>query len=461
MLTKSTSSCLPRLAACMFQLASVVAATNTTDVIDAHPSVAFRAADIAVSTGGLLLLFLGLAIICDDYLVPAIELLCERLSIPDDAAGASFLAFGSAAPEIVLNAVATAEGRLESMEATVSAIQGSAMIAFAVIPALCVLVISTPLAVSWAPMLRDSGAYILSLGALVVVMHDSVVTAVEALVLCGIYVVYLLVIFLPLYCQPKHSAFVTNSADAAASPLLGPHHATSRSPPPTYGATITMSTAALDDPLVDPSEQDELPRTWLQFVLQVLSEPFHLAFQLTLPTRDGDTYSTRHLYLLALALSIGYVALFSAGALYLTRRLSSALGLSSTTAGATLLALGAQIPDTMASVSLARAGHADAAVCNAIGSQVINVTLGSGLPWALYALFESSIRIPFKDETMLWKSLAVVVGAYILLTFNVRRLFCGCFPGDKPSLIGLTKVDGAVLLLLYVLCNVAIVLPTT
>jgi hypothetical protein len=46
----------------------------------------------------LLMCFLALAIICDDFLVPPIEHFCETYSIPDEAAGASFLAFGSSAP---------------------------------------------------------------------------------------------------------------------------------------------------------------------------------------------------------------------------------------------------------------------------------------------------------------------------------------------------------------------------
>ena len=56
-----------------------------------------------VDIGMLIFVFLGLAIVCDDYLCPAIDILCARLRIPDEAAGASFLAFGSAAPEIMIN----------------------------------------------------------------------------------------------------------------------------------------------------------------------------------------------------------------------------------------------------------------------------------------------------------------------------------------------------------------------
>lgn len=85
--------------------------------------------------------FAGLAIVCDEYLVVSLETLCVRFNIrevsdarasqqrraslsrctrasgsaradlsappPQDIAGASFMAFGSAAPEIIINAVAT------------------------------------------------------------------------------------------------------------------------------------------------------------------------------------------------------------------------------------------------------------------------------------------------------------------------------------------------------------------
>ena len=78
----------------------------------------------------LLAAFLALAIICDDFLVPPIEHFCEKYDIPDEAAGASFLAFGSSAPEIVIATIATLSGASEGGDTTgtaeVSAEGGSA-----------------------------------------------------------------------------------------------------------------------------------------------------------------------------------------------------------------------------------------------------------------------------------------------------------------------------------------------
>jgi Ca2+/Na+ antiporter len=98
----------------------------------------------------ILLCFYALAVVCDDYLCtassvvrghqltfvvgPAIEIFCEKFAIPDHVAGASFVAFGSAAPEIAISAVATfkTSGASDVTETGFSlpTIFGSAMIAF-------------------------------------------------------------------------------------------------------------------------------------------------------------------------------------------------------------------------------------------------------------------------------------------------------------------------------------------
>lgn len=62
---------------------------------------------IALEVAVFLYCFAGLAIVCDDFLVISLETLCVRFNVREDIAGASFLAFGSAAPEIIINAVTT------------------------------------------------------------------------------------------------------------------------------------------------------------------------------------------------------------------------------------------------------------------------------------------------------------------------------------------------------------------
>lgn len=103
--------------------------------------------------------FVGLARVCDEFVVPAIEVwccvmlmfhvhvLCVRWNIREDVAGGTFMAFSSACPEIVINCITTIKGASDA-EATnlgVGAIIGSGMIAFSVIPVRirCSLMITT------------------------------------------------------------------------------------------------------------------------------------------------------------------------------------------------------------------------------------------------------------------------------------------------------------------------------
>ena len=140
--------------------------------------------------------FAGLAIVCDEYLVPSLETLCLRWGVREDVAGASFMAFGSAAPEIIINAVTTMKGS-EDVELGVGAIIGSGMIAFMCIPSMCTLLSGSgeALIIKRRPLLRDVIFYSASLTALCVFFSDGEIHIHEGAILISIYVVYLLVVF--------------------------------------------------------------------------------------------------------------------------------------------------------------------------------------------------------------------------------------------------------------------------
>ena len=51
--------------------------------------------------------------------------------------------------------------------------------------------------------------------------------------------------------------------------------------------------------------------------------------------------------------------------------------------GVFVIAVGAQIPDTVQAIAVARRGFGSMAVASAVGSQVMNVLIGLGMPWTL------------------------------------------------------------------------------
>lgn len=51
--------------------------------------------------------FLALAIICDEFFVPSLEVICEEFEIDDDVAGATLMAAGGSAPELFTSFIGT------------------------------------------------------------------------------------------------------------------------------------------------------------------------------------------------------------------------------------------------------------------------------------------------------------------------------------------------------------------
>lgn len=164
--------------------------------------------------------FAGLAIVCDDHLVVSLETLCVRWEVREDIAGASFMAFGSAAPEIIVNAVSTikAAGKhkkgkamtpndiLDAGEATslgVAAIIGSGIIAFSLIPGTCGIFAGQTLFLKRRPLLRDITTYTTALICLFFFIDDGTITVLEASTLFSIYLIYLVILATAPKCR-KH-----------------------------------------------------------------------------------------------------------------------------------------------------------------------------------------------------------------------------------------------------------------
>mmetsp|Transcript_2871 Transcript_2871/g.3881 ORF Transcript_2871/g.3881 Transcript_2871/m.3881 type:complete len:181 (-) Transcript_2871:435-977(-) len=130
--------------------------------------------------------FIGLAIICDTFLILSLETLCVRWHLREDVAGATFMALGSAAPEIIVNALSTFEATDPDNSKTtnlgVGAIMGSGCIAFTFIPGLCALAAdsSQPLQLKRRPLLRDITTYSIALFSLCYFFRDSKISLFES-----------------------------------------------------------------------------------------------------------------------------------------------------------------------------------------------------------------------------------------------------------------------------------------
>lgn len=133
-------------------------------------------------------LFLLLAVVCDDFFVPSIKKICEKMKVSEDVAGATIMAAASSSPELFINVVGTfiTEGDLG-----VGTIVGSAVFNILAVPACCGIFAKQVLQLEWWPVTRDTMAYAFTVLLLIITLRDGRIEWYEALILVLFYVLYI------------------------------------------------------------------------------------------------------------------------------------------------------------------------------------------------------------------------------------------------------------------------------
>ncbi|XP_039597634.1 sodium/potassium/calcium exchanger 4-like isoform X3 [Polypterus senegalus] len=148
--------------------------------------------------GGVLLhifaalyMFFALAIVCDDYFVPSLEKICEKLHLSEDVAGATFMAAGSSAPELFASVIGVF---ITHGDVGIGTIVGSAVFNILCIIGICGIFAGQVIILTWWPLFRDSVYYTLSVIALIAFIYDERIFWWESLVLVIMYAGYILIL---------------------------------------------------------------------------------------------------------------------------------------------------------------------------------------------------------------------------------------------------------------------------
>jgi len=169
-----------------------------------------------------------------------------------------------------------------------------------------------------------------------------------------------------------------------------------------------------------PEEEEEEESTILDKILAVLSFPFEIIFNYTMPNchlevDEDEEEAWEEAYDQASkeekkemnkkafdALTCGqkwFWATFFISLLHITwisyfmvefmLKIGCLWGIPDVVMGLTFLAMGTSIPDALGSVSVAQDGEGDMAVSNAVGSNVFDICIGLGLPWFIKLAMEA------------------------------------------------------------------------
>ncbi|GFN80455.1 sodium:potassium:calcium exchanger [Plakobranchus ocellatus] len=154
-------------------------------------------------------MFAALAIVCDDYFVPALEHICEDLGLQADVAGATFMAAGSSAPEFMTSVVGVF---FAQSDVGVGTIVGSAVFNILFIIGVCGVFAGMVVELTWYPLVRDTLFYLLSVLTLFLVIKDQEVTWYEAVLMVLLYLVYIVLMYFNRFLESSSIAWVTRLA---------------------------------------------------------------------------------------------------------------------------------------------------------------------------------------------------------------------------------------------------------
>lgn len=146
---------------------------------------------------GMMYVFVALAIVCDEYFVPALGVITEKLEISEDVAGATFMAAGGSAPELFTSLIGVF---ISHSNVGIGTIVGSAVFNILFVIGTCALFSRQILHLTWWPLFRDITFYIVDLLMLILFFLDSVIDWWESLLLLTAYATYVFTM--------KHNVFL-------------------------------------------------------------------------------------------------------------------------------------------------------------------------------------------------------------------------------------------------------------
>lgn len=137
---------------------------------------------------GMCYMFLALSIACDEFFIPALAVITEKLNISEDVAGATFMAAGGSMPELSTSFI----GVFADPDSHVgfATIVGSAVFNVLFVIGMCAVFSKEILRLTWWPLFRDCVFYSIALIVLIAFFADGAIEYWESLILIITYFLY-------------------------------------------------------------------------------------------------------------------------------------------------------------------------------------------------------------------------------------------------------------------------------
>uniref|UniRef100_A0A4W4GGR4 Solute carrier family 24 member 2 n=1 Tax=Electrophorus electricus TaxID=8005 RepID=A0A4W4GGR4_ELEEL len=460
-----------------------------------------RRGAVALHMFGMLYMFIALAIVCDEFFVPALTVITEKLAISDDVAGATFMAAGGSAPELFTSVIGVF---VSHSNVGIGTIVGSAVFNILFVIGMCALFSREILNLTWWPLFRDVTFYIVDLVMLISFFLDNYITYLESMALLGAYGSYVLFMKFngnierlvkgimnrnqvnglepapkptnsgddenKLSAKPRlqrggSSASLHNSLMRNSIFQLMIHTLDPLSEGKTHSHIHTHTDTHMDKKLpnstrveveVTPpmngnvgqeTEEEEegedkpLSLAWpdggRKQATYLFILPIVFPLWLTLPDVRRD--SSKRFFPITFLGSISWIAIFSYLMVWWAHQVGETIGISEEIMGLTILAAGTSIPDLITSVIVARKGLGDMAVSSSVGSNIFDITVGLPFPWLFYSALHSLRPVTVSSNGLL----CTIVLLFLMLLFVIISIAACKWK--------MSKLLGFIMFLLYII----------
>ncbi|XP_035534632.1 sodium/potassium/calcium exchanger 4 [Morone saxatilis] len=161
-----------------------------------------------------------------------------------------------------------------------------------------------------------------------------------------------------------------------------------------------------------------VPRGIGSKVKWLLSWPLLLLLFLTVPNCAKPRWEK--FFMVSFILSTVWIAVFSYFMVWMVTIIGYTLGIPDVIMGITFLAAGTSVPDCIASLIVARQGLGDMAVSNTIGSNVFDILVGLGVPWAIQTMCVSYGSEVMINSRGLVYSVVLLLGSVALTVLGIH-----------------------------------------
>ncbi|XP_027022182.1 sodium/potassium/calcium exchanger 4 [Tachysurus fulvidraco] len=161
-----------------------------------------------------------------------------------------------------------------------------------------------------------------------------------------------------------------------------------------------------------------IPKGCMNKTKWLVSWPLLLLLFFTIPNCSRPRWEKY--FMLSFILSTVWIAVFSYFMVWMVTIIGYTLGIPDVIMGITFLAAGTSVPDCIASLIVARQGLGDMAVSNSIGSNVFDILVGLGLPWALQTMAINYGSVVMINSRGLVYSVVLLLGSVALTVLGIH-----------------------------------------